>query len=1021
MMSRELLADWHKATFEQCIHEWLPALLAERLPLVGYQVSSTGTYTYQMCLTLASGQEEVTVTYHDLPQPDAEGVFVLDGERYVVVPYASGDDLAEADIFCVGEQLLHYYQQLLSYQVPDAMPWSEALVRAWLPIERWMREFFGVDKRQLADLPSTAQRLDETNWLATRQHLFRLYIKDRSRLFTPAHFGRVCPFETPEGPNIGRIFPIALGAAIRSGKLVVLDDRSAAMLGPGASMIPLLEHDHPRGLLMGANMLRQWLRPPQSEVALVQSGNEPGTPDFWCGRNFLTALTSWGVDTFDDGILLSASAARRLDYPRAVEPGDKLSNRHGIKGVVSRIVPDEQMPHLADGTPVELVCNVASLHMHQSFGMVWEAVLGRIAHAQGMPTVVPPFASPDEQSIRAALADSGLPDDGMETLTVGSAGEPVQQRCTVGWIYWGRLIHMAQEKLRAWLNPQSGQRRGELEYFALRNGGAFENIREQFHTCALAPRDLDDDSATGRKGSALAPQFASVARRLSAIGIQAELTAERQLAFRLAQPAGEVLQLAQPVAHPWLKDQQLASIGAHRVCREQAEYPALVAANTRLQRILASQAPASLARQALDQLTMHVHAFCRALITPDQLRFNAFTSFSSRAVVVPTLDIHYDQVGIPEEMAWFLFDSQLKRELDAAEVELRSERASQLLDRLMEVAWVVLNRAPVFDLRTFVACHPVRYPDAALHLHPLVSRQMQADFDGDQVAVFLPLSAGAQQEAGARLAVVAQLAHNPALIKALLPSHEVMWGLASLSLTSAGRAELATLFNTSLTDILSGTILTQAMLLEQLQTLLQQAGPERVVPTLERIWRRGFEQARLAGVSISPFIGNSVRQHRPGTDVSAEDWSHWLLEQAEYLGASVDYTDSDQGTQLLMVKSGALGALSHLLALYAGQEAVSDVNGTPVAITHGYGDGLTAQELYAQTVEARQSFADVLQEWDVIGKQIQAQNKIKSYHVLGRAMRSSEPGMVFAHAALQREVDPLIDTDSRLFVGIESA
>ncbi|GHO85603.1 hypothetical protein [Dictyobacter formicarum] len=1019
-MSRELLADWHKATFEQCIHEWLPALLAERLPLVGYQVNSTGTYTYQMHLTLSSGHEEVTVTYQDLPQSDAEGVFVLDGERYVVVPYASGDDLAEADIFCVGEQLLHYCQQLLSYHVPDAVPWSEALVRAWLPIERWMREFFGVDKRQLSDLPSTAQRLDETNWLATRQHLFRLYVKDRTRLFTPAHFGRVCPFETPEGPNIGRIFPLVLGAAIRSGKLVVLDDRPAAMLGPEASMIPLLEHDHPRSLLMGANMLRQWLQPPQPEVALVQSGNEPVAPDFWCGRNFLTALTSWGVDTFDDGILLSASAARRLDYPRAVEPGDKLSNRHGIKGVVSRIVPDEQMPHLADGTPVELVYNVASLHVHQSFGVVWEAVLGRIAHAQGIPTVVPPFASPDEQSIRAALAASGLPKDGMETLTVGSAGEPVQQRCTVGWIYWGRLTHMAQEKLQAGLNPQRGQRRGELEYFALRNGGAFENIREQFHSCALAPQELADDSGSevGQQAPALAPQFMSVARRLAAIGIHAELTAERRLVFRLAPPTGEVLQLARPVAHPWLKNQQLTSIGAYRVCHELAEYPALVAANTRLQRILASQAPESLARQALDQLTMHVHAFCRALITPTQLRFNAFTSSSSRAVVVPTLDIHYDQVGIPEEMAWFLFAPQLKRELDAAEVEQRSERASQLLDRLMEVAWVILNRAPVFDLRTFVACHPVRYPDAALHVHPLVSRQIQADFDGDQVAVFLPLSAGAQQEAGARLSVVAQLSHNPALIKALLPSHEIMWGLAHMSQTSEGRSELVTLLNPSLANVLSDIILTQAMLLEQLQMLLQQHGSERVVQTLERVWRRGFEQARLAGVSINPFIGSDVRQHRPPTDVRAKDWSHWLAEQAEYLGASVDYADPDQGTQLLTVKSGALGDIPHLLALYAGQETVSDVHGTPVAITHGYCDGLTAQELYAQAVGARQSFADVLQEWDMIGKQIQAQNRTKSYHVLGRAMCSSEPGMVFAHAALQREVDPLIDTDSRLFVGL---
>ncbi|GCE18656.1 hypothetical protein [Dictyobacter kobayashii] len=325
---------------------------------------------------------------------------------------------------------------------------------------------------------------------------------------------------------------------------------------------------------------------------------------------------------------------------------------------------------------------------------------------------------------------------------------------------------------------------------------------------------------------------------------------------------------------------------------------------------------------------------------------------------------------------------------------------------------------PTFDVRTFVACHPVRYPDSALHVHPLVSRQVQADFDGDQVAVFLPLSSVAQQEAANRLTAVAQLAHNPALLKSLLPSHEVMWGLASMSLTSEGRDELATILDAPLADTLSDTILTQALLLEQLQTLLLRTGPEQVLQALERLLRRGFERARLAGISINPFIGSSVRQPDPEDAVSAEQWSDWLAEQAEYLAARVDYTDPDIGTPLLTVKSGALGDIAHLLALCAGQEAVSDIHGMPVAIKHGYRTGLTAQELYALAIEARQSFADVLQEWDVIGKQIKAQNRTKSYHVLGRAMCSSHPGMVFAHAALQHEVDPLIDTDSRLFVGL---
>ena len=120
-------------------------------------------------------------------------------------------------------------------------------------------------------------------------------------------------------------------------------------------MIPLLEHDDPNRILMGANMMGQWIIPPDPEPALVQTGFEPDAPNFWCGRNLLTAFISWGGDTIEDGIVISESCAHRLGYPQPAEPGDKISNRHGSKGVISRIMPDNLMPHLPDGTPVELI------------------------------------------------------------------------------------------------------------------------------------------------------------------------------------------------------------------------------------------------------------------------------------------------------------------------------------------------------------------------------------------------------------------------------------------------------------------------------------------------------------------------------------------------------------------------------------------------------------------------------------------------------------------------------------------
>jgi DNA-directed RNA polymerase beta subunit len=270
----------------------------------------------------------------------------------------------------VGE-ILHDYIESQLGEAPAQVAWDEALLRAWLPLDEWIR-------MGLRQAPS-GYPLDSINWLAIHCHLRRLDVPDRQKLLTPGHFGRVCPFETPEGPNMGRRLSIAVGAEIREGKLVIVDERPEAALGLTAAMVPLLEHDDPFHLLMGTNMMRQWLPPSDPEPALVQSGNEPNVPDFWCGRNLLTAFICWGEDTFEEGVVLSETGARQLSYPYPVEPGDKLSNRHGIKGVVSRILPDEQMPHLADGTPVDLMFHSSGLHARMNFGQVREALLGRIA------------------------------------------------------------------------------------------------------------------------------------------------------------------------------------------------------------------------------------------------------------------------------------------------------------------------------------------------------------------------------------------------------------------------------------------------------------------------------------------------------------------------------------------------------------------------------------------------------------------------------------------------------------------
>jgi DNA-directed RNA polymerase beta subunit len=238
-----------------------------------------------------------------------------------------------------------------------------------------------------------------------------------------------------------------VGADIQDGRLVIVDDRPAAGISVAASMIPFLEHDTENRILMGANMMRQWLVPPDPEPALIQTGHEPVISAFWCGRNLLTAFIAWDAGGLEDGLVLSASCARRLSYPTPVEPGDKLSNRHGTKGVVSQILPDAEMPHLTDGTPVEIIYSCMGVPTRGTVGQLREAVLSRVARVEGGPVIVPPFQAPSAQEIRALLTRLGLPADGMEYLTLGRDGALLQRPSTVGWVYWGRTNHLAQDKL----------------------------------------------------------------------------------------------------------------------------------------------------------------------------------------------------------------------------------------------------------------------------------------------------------------------------------------------------------------------------------------------------------------------------------------------------------------------------------------------------------------------------------------------------------------------------------------------
>jgi DNA-directed RNA polymerase subunit beta len=178
---------------------------------------------------------------------------------------------------------------------------------------------------------------------------------------------------------------------------------------------------------------------------------------------------------------------------RKVTVGDKLSGRHGNKGVVARIVPEEDMPYLPDGSPVDIVLNPLGVPSRMNIGQILETHLGWAAHALGLYVMIPVFDGATQEEIKEMLKTAQLPTSGKITLYDGFTGEHFDQEITVGYIYMMKLIHLADEKIHARsIGPYSlvtqqplggkaqfgGQRLGEMEVWALEAYGAAFTLQE---------------------------------------------------------------------------------------------------------------------------------------------------------------------------------------------------------------------------------------------------------------------------------------------------------------------------------------------------------------------------------------------------------------------------------------------------------------------------------------------------------------------------------------------------------------
>ena len=178
---------------------------------------------------------------------------------------------------------------------------------------------------------------------------------------------------------------------------------------------------------------------------------------------------------------------------RKLSVGDKMAGRHGNKGVIARILPEEDMPYLPDGTPVEIVLNPLGVPSRMNVGQILETHIGWAAHALGLYFATPVFDGATEPEIKEWLERAGLPKSGKTRLFDGMTGEPFEQDVTVGYIYMLKLSHLVDDKIHARsIGPYSlitqqplggkaqfgGQRFGEMEVWALEAYGAAHILQE---------------------------------------------------------------------------------------------------------------------------------------------------------------------------------------------------------------------------------------------------------------------------------------------------------------------------------------------------------------------------------------------------------------------------------------------------------------------------------------------------------------------------------------------------------------
>ncbi|MEK7117169.1 MAG: DNA-directed RNA polymerase subunit beta, partial [Patescibacteria group bacterium] len=196
-------------------------------------------------------------------------------------------------------------------------------------------------------------------------------------------------------------------------------------------------------------------------------------------------------DKLDSGILKRIHI--EIAQIRNVSVGDKLAGRHGNKGVISKILPVEDMPYMADGTPVDVILTPLGVPSRMNLGQILELHLGLAAHTLKYQAVVPTFAGATNSEIKEELVKAGFDGNGKIQLYDGRTGMAFEQKTAVGYMYVMKLDHMVEDKIHMRsIGPYSlitqqplggkaqggGQRFGEMEVWALLGHGAAYTLKE---------------------------------------------------------------------------------------------------------------------------------------------------------------------------------------------------------------------------------------------------------------------------------------------------------------------------------------------------------------------------------------------------------------------------------------------------------------------------------------------------------------------------------------------------------------